>query len=69
MTHDPTHDAEMDAIVAELEKTGLVETYVDQDGQEAMRLTAKGAAMGRALAMAGEDVDPDAVLEQLLGQG
>jgi hypothetical protein len=24
MTHDPMHDAEMDAIVAELEATGLV---------------------------------------------
>jgi len=24
MTHDPTHDAETDAIVAELEKAGLL---------------------------------------------
>jgi hypothetical protein len=35
MTHDPTHDAEMDAIVAELEKAGLVETTVRSDGQTA----------------------------------
>ena len=33
-----------------------------------MRLTEKGAQMARALAMAGEDVDPEALLEQLLQQ-
>jgi len=63
------HGAETDEIVAELEEAGLLETYVDDDGQDAMRLTPKGAQMGRALAMAGEDVDPDAMLEQLLEQG
>jgi hypothetical protein len=30
---DPTHDAETDAIVAELEKAGLVETYTNDEGK------------------------------------
>jgi hypothetical protein len=34
MTHDPTHDAETDAIVAELEATGLVTVGTDADGHE-----------------------------------
>jgi len=62
------HDAEMDAIREQLEKAGLVETYVDEDGQDAMRLTPKGAQMGRALAMAGDE-DAAAVLDALLERG
>jgi DNA-binding PadR family transcriptional regulator len=46
MTHDPTHDAETDAIVAELEKAGLIETFTDDEGKVAYRPTPKGAQVG-----------------------
>jgi len=59
------HDAELDQTVAQRTEAGLLETYVDEVGQDALRLTAKGTAMGRSLAMAGEDVDPEAMLVQL----
>jgi DNA-binding MarR family transcriptional regulator len=64
MTHDPTHDAETDAIVAELEKAGLVETFTNDEGKVAYRLTPKGAQLGRSLALAGDE--DAAVLDGLL---
>jgi len=48
-----------------LEAAGLVEQYVNEDGQPALRLTPEGAQMGRALAMSSED-DAAALLEALL---
>ena len=60
------HDADLDAIVAMLADAGLVEAYVDESGQPALRLTERGAQMGRALAMSGEDADLDAVPAVLL---
>jgi len=48
-------DAELDAIVSMLEDAGLVEPHVKEDGKDALRLTEKGAQVGRAMAMAGED--------------
>ena len=60
------HGADLDAIVAMLSDAGLVEAYVDEGGQPALRLTERGAQMGRALAMSGEDADADAVLAALL---
>jgi DNA-binding MarR family transcriptional regulator len=63
--HDPMHDAETDAIVAELEQAGLVESYVNEDGKVAYRLTTRGAQLGRSLALAGDD-DAAVVLDALL---
>ena len=59
-------DAELDAIVAMLEEAGLVEQYTNEDGQEALRLTPKGAQLGRARALSGEDVGAEAMLDALL---
>ena len=42
------HDAELDAIVAMLEEPDLIEQYTNEDGKEALRLTPKGAQLGRA---------------------
>ena len=53
MTAD--HDAEYDAVVKMLADAGLTETYTDDDGKEAIRLTVRGAQVGRAMAMAGDD--------------
>jgi hypothetical protein len=55
MTHDPMHDAETDALVAEQEQAGLIEVQVRPDGQEAYTLTEQGERVGRMLAMAGDD--------------
>jgi len=62
------HDAETDAIVAELEKAGLVETFTNDEGKAAYCLTPKGAQLGRSLALAGDDASADEVLAALLGQ-
>jgi DNA-binding MarR family transcriptional regulator len=59
------HDAETDAIVAELEKAGLVETFTNDEGKVAYRLTPKGAQLGRSMALAG-DKDTAVVLDALL---
>lgn len=59
---------ELDAIVTMLEDAGLVEQDVNEDGKPAMRLTSKGAQLGRAMAMAGEDADAEAMLDALLAQ-
>ena len=63
----PTHDAETDAIVAQLGEAGLIEVYVNEEGKETYRLTAKGAPVARAIALAGED--GETVLDALLGGG
>jgi DNA-binding MarR family transcriptional regulator len=60
-----THDAEMDAIVAELEKAGLVETFTSDQGKVPYRLTPKGAQLGRSMALAGDE-DAAVVLDALL---
>ena len=60
---------EYETIVAMLTEAGLVESYVTEDGAEALRLTERGEQVGRALAMAGDD-DANAVFDALLeGQG
>ena len=59
------HDAALDAIVDVLVAAGLVEQSTDE-GKPAMRLAERGAQIGRALAMGGEDADPEAVLAALL---
>jgi hypothetical protein len=62
----PDHDAELDAIVDMLTEADMVEQYTDDDGKPALRLTDRGAQMGRALAMAGGDADLEAALAALL---
>lgn len=59
------HAAEMDAIVAMLEDAGLIEHHTD-DGKPALRLTERGAQVGRAVAMTGDDAEAEAVLAALL---
>lgn len=48
-------DAELDAIIDQVEAAGLVEVYTDDDGRQAMRLTPNGERVARQLAMLGED--------------
>ena len=57
--------AELDAILAELERADLVEQYVTEDGKAAMRLTEQGMRVGRSLALAGDE-DAQVVLDALL---
>jgi DNA-binding PadR family transcriptional regulator len=57
VANELTHDAELDATVAELERAGLLETYTRPDGRIAYRLTPQGAAVGRMLAMGDEKAD------------
>ena len=59
------HDAELDAILEQVETAGLVEQYVDEQGRPAMRLTAEGLRVARQLVMLGED-GQDALMAALL---
>ena len=49
-----------------LSEAELVEQYTNKDGIEALRLTAEGNQVGQQMAMSGEDVDAEAVLDALL---
>ena len=64
-------DAEKEAgeliAAAEHEAAGLVEQYVDQQGQPAMRLAEGGLRVARQLTMLGED-GQDALMKALLGE-
>ena len=62
------HDAELDAILEQVEAAGLVEQFVDEQGRPAMRLTPEGVRVGRQLAMLGED-GQDALMAALLEHG
>jgi hypothetical protein len=53
-THSHHDRADRD-VVAMLQDASLIEQYVNQDGKPSMRLTPKGAQVGRALAMTGDD--------------
>lgn len=59
------HDAELDAILEQVEAAGLVEQFTDEDGRPAMRLTPEGVRVARQLAMLGED-GQDALMDALL---
>ncbi len=59
-------DNDLDAIVAELEAAGLIEQYVNEDGKPTLRLTPKGAQLGRAFAVARDEANADVVLAALL---
>lgn len=60
-------DAELDAILEQVESAGLVEQFTDDDGRPAMRLTPEGVRVARQLAMLGED-GQDALMAGLLDQ-
>jgi hypothetical protein len=60
------HDAETDAIVAELEKAGLVEVTTDEQGREVWTLTAEGERVGNMLAMVADEDQRMTVLTDLL---
>lgn len=51
-----------------LEEAGLAEPYVNEDGQAAIRLTARGAALGRAIAMSGDTDEAVAMFDALLDE-
>jgi hypothetical protein len=60
------HDAEMDAIAAELEAAGILTVTTEADGSVTYALTREGKAIGRQLAMTqGEDARL-AMLNELL---
>ena len=59
-------DAELDAILEQVEAAGLVEQYVDEQRRPAMRLTPEDVCVGRQLAMLGEDGQDD-LMAALLG--
>ncbi|HKZ91050.1 MAG TPA: hypothetical protein VJZ50_02820 [Candidatus Limnocylindrales bacterium] len=46
MSEEPTQDAEVDEIVAVVEDADKVESYVNDDGQPALRLSERGARWG-----------------------
>ena len=50
----PTHDTELDALLALLERAGLVEQFTDDQGRVSMRLTSKGAQVARQIALSGD---------------
>jgi len=60
MTED--HDAELDAIVEELERAGFVTIGADADGEETWTLTPTGEQIALQLSMSSED-DAAALLE------
>ena len=68
MTDEPMRDEEFDALLDELEDAGYVERYTNDDGQDAMRLTASGEQVARQLAMMAEN-DDAVMLTGLLGDG
>jgi len=60
------HDAEMDAIAAELEAAGILTVTTERDGTVTYALSREGKAIGRQLAMTqGEDARL-AMLNELL---
>ena len=67
MTDDTMTEAELDAILDEMEAADLVEQYTTEDGTAAMRLTEQGVRVGRSLALAGDD-DAAVVLDALLDE-
>ena len=64
----PDHDAELGAILGQVEAAGLVEVYTDADDSQAMRLTPDGERVARQFAMLGEDGQEE-LMAALLGEG
>jgi hypothetical protein len=65
MTDD--RDTQLDAMVEQLVDAGLLETFTDDDGDEAMRLTPEGEKVARQMAMSDEG-GQDALMNALLGE-
>ena len=61
----PDHDAELDALAAELEAAGYLVISTRPDGGVDYTLTPEGASVARQLAMSSED-DQEVLLEALL---
>jgi hypothetical protein len=59
-------DAKCEQLVTMFEEAGLAEAFIDEDGKEASRLTERGTQLGRAMMMAGDEADAEAMLEQLV---
>jgi len=49
------HDTDLDDLLGQLARAGLTEVYVDEDGAQAVRLTAEGQRVATMLAMAGDE--------------
>jgi hypothetical protein len=49
------HDAQLDTMVQQLVTAGLLETFTDDDGDEAMRLTPEGEKVARQLALGADE--------------
>ena len=62
---NPANDAYLDAMLELLDGAGLVEQYVNEDGKEAMRLTAEGEKVARQIPFSSED-EQDALLAALV---
>jgi hypothetical protein len=60
-------EAELDAILEQVQAAGLVEQFTDEQGQAAMRLTPDGVRVARQLAMIGED-GQEALMGALQGE-
>jgi hypothetical protein len=56
-------DTRFDEILEALQAAGLTELFLDEDGDEAMRLTAEGAALARELAILEHGSGPSAPTE------
>ena len=65
ITAGPDHDAELDALAAQLESAGFLKTTSLPDGTVEYQLTPDGASVARQLAMSEED-GQDALLAALL---
>jgi hypothetical protein len=63
------HDAEMDALLDQLARASLTETYIGEDGRQHIQLTADGERVTKMLAMVAEEDERDAVIDALLGEG
>ena len=61
----PDHDAELDALAAQLKAAGYIVIVTRPDGGVAYQLTAEGTRVARQLAMSSEDAQ-DALLAGLL---
>jgi hypothetical protein len=67
MTDD--HDAEMDALAAQLEAAGIITIRTNEAGQIEYQLTDTGTQFGRRLAMTGDEDEALAMLQALMVDG
>jgi threonine synthase len=65
----PDHDAEMDALAAQLEAAGIITIRTCPDGQVEYQLTQIGTQLGRRLAMTGDEDEAQALLDAFMEKG